>query len=290
MRTLDEVIAGMDAIVAERREAGSCAGLFASMYRSVTREIRRSVRDGGFFDDDELAERTAVVFANRYIDAAHAYYRGEPTSRSWTVAFDCCESRIKRTILQHLLLGMNAHINFDLGIAVADTVEPARLPELYADFLRVNEILFTLVDGLQDGLGSVSPRMSWLDKIAGPFDEVFMRMSIGTARDLAWHFAEDLCDVPAEGRPPIEDERDRYTARLGKSISWRWSPVNLVAQLVAVTERRHITEAIDAFDTATVDLEAVAARVDLDRRPPDLDATTLLTTAGSRAPRFARRW
>jgi hypothetical protein len=63
---------------------------------------------------------------------------------------------------------------------------------VYGDFVRVNEILFRMLDDLQGALGVVSPRLRQLDRLGVGVDEWMMRMSIRTARDLAWRFADEL--------------------------------------------------------------------------------------------------
>lgn len=64
-------------------------------------------------------------------------------------------------ILQHLLLGINAHINLDLGIAAAQTSPGDDLPDLRNDFVEINRVLVRQVDGIRErsenyllGLGS----------------------------------------------------------------------------------------------------------------------------------------
>jgi hypothetical protein len=54
-------------------------------------------------------------------------------SHCWRIAFDAAD-RQEPPVLQHLLLGMNAHINYDLGIAAADTYPGAALVPLHRDF------------------------------------------------------------------------------------------------------------------------------------------------------------
>ena len=109
LNAIDEVIASLDSIIQQAWEERSRLGYFAALYRRVT----RSVRDGvctGHFDDCALMEHLDVVFATRYIDALTTYQSGGRPSRSWKQAFEAC-SDDTRLILQHLLAGMNAHIN-----------------------------------------------------------------------------------------------------------------------------------------------------------------------------------
>ena len=65
-------------------------------------------------------ERLDAIFAARYLEAVQQLWSGSVPSRSWRVAFDAA-TQPGPIVLQHLLLGMNAHINLDLSIAAART-------------------------------------------------------------------------------------------------------------------------------------------------------------------------
>jgi hypothetical protein len=284
---IDGTIAALSAIVDETRAEGSSNGIFAAMYRTVTVRTRDATRDGGFFDDDPRMANLAVVFADRYLDAYRRYRdSGDPTE-SWRMAFEVGDAPARRMILQHLLLGMNAHINLDLGIATAQVAPGDRLRPMYRDFLRINEVLFQMIDGLQDGLSEVSPRLQLVDRLGGRWDESFMRFSIRTGRDLAWRLAERLAAVePREQRAEIS-ERDRETVLVARTIVRPWSPINVVGRAVAASEPRDVGEVIDALGGLTVDLDEVqaAVRVEATRGiAPDRP----LTEAGRRS-RFRRR-
>ena len=258
---IDGTVAALDAIVDETRAEGSSNGIFAAMYRTVTIRTRDATRDGGFFDDDLRMANLAVVFADRYLDAYRTYRdSGDPTG-SWRVAFEVGDAPARRMILQHLLLGMNAHINLDLGIAAAEVSPGDQLRPMYRDFLRINEVLFQMIDGLQDGLSEVSPRMQLVDRLGGRWDESFMRFSIRTGRDLAWRLAERLAAVePREQRAEI-GERDRETVLVARTIVRPWSPINVVGKAVAASEPRDVGEVIDTLGGMTVDLDEVQAAV-----------------------------
>jgi hypothetical protein len=52
---------------------------------------------------------------------------------------------------------MNAHINFDLGIAAAEIAPGDELPSLQHDFNEINTILARLVGQVQSEIYEVSP-------------------------------------------------------------------------------------------------------------------------------------
>src|SRR5437868_15045235 len=110
-KTIDEVIAQINDIIAQARQEDSRLGYFATLYRNVTVEVKRGIAQGRF-EDGARMERLDVTFANRYLTAFADYRDGQPTPRCWAAAFRAV-SEWPPIVLQHLLLGMNAHINFD---------------------------------------------------------------------------------------------------------------------------------------------------------------------------------
>lgn len=258
---LDGTVDALGKIVAETKAAGSNNGIFAALYRAITVRTRDASTEGGFFDDDARMAELAVAFAERYLDAYGVHRAGGAPTNSWQVAFRVAEEPTRRMILQHLLLGMNAHINLDLGIAVARIAPKEQLAAVYIDFLRINEMLFQMVDGLQGDLGSVSPRMWMVDRVGGTWDETFMRIGIRKARDLAWRLAERLASRDPGAWVGVIADRDRETVALASTLVRRWSPINLVGRVVARSEPRDVAESIAVFDDGEVDLDAVEAAV-----------------------------
>ena len=257
-RDLDATLDQLDLIIAVAHSHRSPIGIFPAMYRSVTAEIRDAVH-GGFFANNTTMEHLAVVFADRYLDAIALWTKGERPTRSWTIAFEAATDGKRRMIVQHLLAGMNAHINLDLGIVAAEVSGDD--PEgTHKDFLRVNEILFQELNGLQDTLGSVSSRMAWVDKLGWRLDERLMTLVIKDARDDAWDLAEALMADPASADRLI-DERDLATAQLGETIVGGAMPVRAVSRFMARSEPRDVRDVIGAFSQSTVDLDEVEAAV-----------------------------
>jgi len=276
--SLDRTIERLDRVLGTATVENSMLGVFPAMYRSVTAAVRQALRTGGFFDDDARLEELTVVFAGRYLEAYELHRGGEEPAAAWKLAFSIAESRHRRMLLQHLLLGMNAHINLDLGLATW-RVGGDRLPVVYSDFIKVNEILFHIVDRLQGGLDSVSPRISWLDRLGGPWDERLMRLGIRSARDLAWNFAVRLSETSAH-LAAIE-ERDEDTVWLGRLIARRWSPMHFFGSWIAGAETRSVADVVAALTVTSVDLDTVARNATTATRAVHTDGTSLRTAVGN---------
>lgn len=262
-RQLDDTLTEFDAVVDLAWGERSALGIFPSMYRSVTVDIQEGVRTG-FFDDSAAIEDLSVVFADRYFTAFRDLQEGRTPTLSWDVAFRAATSGRRRMIIQHLVAGMNAHINLDLGIVTADVAgdPPERL---HGDFLRVNQILFQKTNGLQAYLNKVSPTMACFDWIGGFLDEWAMRLAISLARDRAWDLAMEILDHPDE-RDAIVAQRDRQTAQMGRIILGERLPVRPISWVITIREPGDVREVLDAFLDRPVDLDAVETAVQAERR------------------------
>ena len=182
--TIDEVIHSLTRIIEWAKQNKSRSGYFAALYRKVTIRVKEGIA-GGEFEDGERMKRLDVIFANRYLEAFEQYHSRKETTVSWKLAFDTCK-RWRPIVLQHLLVGMNAHIDLDLGIAAAETVHPDKLIELKNDFHKINEILASLVNGMQDELAQVWPLLKLLDRLAGKLDESLANFGMNISRGHAW--------------------------------------------------------------------------------------------------------
>lgn len=217
LRDIDVVLRRLDEIIAWSIEQGSRVGYFAAMYRKVTAAVRQGIVDERFDDGARMALFDRV-FAERFIDAFDAWQAGGPVSASWQVAFDASGER-RLLILQHLLLGMNAHINLDLGIAAAAVAPGESIHALKPDFDAINDVLGSLVDGFEADVGDLSPWIGFLERVGGRSEDEFVRFSIEVARTSAWELALKLAgaDDPASATSTIA-QCDEVTAALGNAV------------------------------------------------------------------------
>ena len=207
MKSIGDVIQRLGRIVDQAAERDDPVGLFAALYRTVTERVAHGI-EAGDFEDGLRMERLDVAFAGRYLDAFDAWEGGQPTTHSWATAMS--HTREWRPIvLQHLLGGMNAHINLDLGIAAATIAPGESLASLRNDFMAINGVLASLVQGTKDALIEVWPPLRWIDRIGGSADDAIVNFSMSMARDGAWEFAEQLAALSMEEWPGVIEARDR---------------------------------------------------------------------------------
>jgi len=241
--TIDHVLERLQQLTAEFRREGSRLGYFSILYYNVTVEVRRGIAMGRF-EDPARMDRLDVTFANRYLTALEAHRLGERGSRCWGTCLRAA-SEWPPLVLQHLLLGMNAHINYDLAIAAAVTCPGGDLAGFRHDFDEMNNILAAMVNGVQYRLSLVSPWMTLLDRLGGRLDEAVMQFSIERARAAAWSAAERLAALPAERWGPELDLLDQRAATIANRIRRPGRLLQVASLFVRLTEPRHVGAIID---------------------------------------------
>ena len=229
--SIDQLLARMDDRLERAVLANDPAGYFCAVYRAVTARVRDGLH-AGEFDDNDRMERFDVTFGRLYVDAAAAYEAGRPTSRSWDVAF--AHTRRPLLVMQHVLLGMNAHINLDLGIAAAEAAADGDVAALRTDFERINEVLAEMVDRMQAAVAAVSPWTAAVDRVGLRLDEALATWSLAHARGCAWDFATELV-ADEQGWEARVAARDAVVARLGTAIA---RPGWLTRAAIGVARRR----------------------------------------------------
>lgn len=244
---IDDVLVKLKSIIESQRDRPSPLAFFPAVYRATTARVRAGIQSGRFADGARM-DRLATTFANRYLRAIDAVSPGGAAGppKSWGVAFGAA-GRPHAMILQHVLLGMNAHINFDLPVAVVETANGGNVADLEQDFQEINGILAALLDPVQAVIGSFSPLLHILDDLGGGADEALVTFSIDTARDEAWHEATRLAgEAPAQRQRSILS-LDRRVTLLGERIIGPDGALGLASSLIARTESADIAAVTDAM-------------------------------------------
>lgn len=242
---IDAIVERLDVIVADARARRHRYGFFAAMYRQTTSTVRAEV-EAGRFDDDARMARFVAMFAERYLTAVRTWESGQQPTRSWRAAFRATERR-DAIILQHLLLGMNAHINLDLAIVAAAICPGDSIVELKADFGRINDVLQGLMDPVQQTVARFSPLLHILWDLGGDVDDEVLNFSIRVARRDAWQQAVTLAHLDAAQLVPAIDSLDRKVAVLARLVAQPGGILNRAVDVVAFVESDDVVAVIDAL-------------------------------------------
>ena len=249
--TIDEVIAALDQIISESKQNSSPLGYFAALYRKVTIRVKEGVEEKNpekqVFQDNERMERLDVIFASRYISAYYGYQNNAPITESWLIAFEMSND-FWPIVLQDLLIGMNAHINLDLGIAAAEVMKGKDLQDLKHDFNAINKILSSLVEEVEEDLSKIWPTLKKLLKWTKKADDFLIDFSMAAARKDAWRFAEQLASLNGEGFENAIANKDVKVAKIAKLITDPGFIASFIFKIIRLGE-------IGSVEQKIVDLE-----------------------------------
>ncbi|MGM0620011.1 MAG: DUF5995 family protein [Bacteroidota bacterium] len=243
LNTIDDVLKSLDKIIFQSVTQNDTCGYFAALYRQVTFEVKQGI-ENNYFDDGPRMERLDVVFAKRYIDAWYAWQNGEKVSQSWEAAFRFSEKQ-SPVVLQHLLMGMNAHINFDLGIATAEISRDSNILLLKNDFFQINNILSMQVNRVQNNLSSIWPFLKKVLAKTGKLDNFLVDFSMELARDGAWKYAEKLCKTPREKWEECIYDRDSIITAKSEIVTNPETWVKILLWIIRLSEKGSVPEKIN---------------------------------------------
>jgi len=244
---IKEVIAYLEEIIETETARDSKLAYFTVLYHKVTVKIKEAIHNKEFEDNPRM-EALDVIFANRYLEAYTQFQNGEKPSECWLVAFQAADWYWP-IILQHLLLGMNAHINLDLGIAAAEISPGYDIIKLKKDFDKINEILGDMIEGVQKDINKVSPVIGLLDKVAGKFDERLADWGINIARDGAWLFAENYALANNTEKEALFKKRDASIAWLGRDLRKPGFIFGLFAKFVRLFETGDVKKVVKVLSS-----------------------------------------
>jgi hypothetical protein len=240
--TIEEVIQFLDEIIATSKLEQSAIGLFTTLYREVTMQIKQGIANG-VFQNGERMEKLDVIFANRYLKAYYQYKAKEKPSECWEFSFQQAES-FWPIVVQHLLLGINAHVNLDLGIAAAQVSTVEDIENLKYDFDQINTILSNLVGSVEKCLIKIWPTLTIILKLSGKIDNFFIDFSMKTARDGAWKFANEFVALPENQREATIEERDVKITKIAQMISNPGYLVSAVFKFIRLFEKGTVAQKI----------------------------------------------
>ncbi len=186
---------------------GSSRRAFLGTYQRTTAAVGRAI-EGGIFEDAEWVEEWDVVFAQLYLDAHDAGLAGEPVPRPWRLAFHASP---ELHALRHVLLGVNAHVNFDLPqallavITIEEFDDPLLMERRRRDHERIDGVLASRVAAEDNELG---PGLL-VDRLLTPFNRLGTKRFLKEARRKVWHNTYELQAARVAGP-------DAYRTRLAE--------------------------------------------------------------------------
>ncbi len=196
---MDEGVAAlagrMAALLADMAGDHDPARFFLGTYLRTTEAVG-SALETGRFEDARWVSTWVVDFADRYLHALRGFRAGEAgVPRPWQLAFGAKPDLPPEA---HVLLGMNAHINYDLPLSLLAMVPPAEFADPFLldrrrrDHERIDGVLASRVTAEDVALERAGGRRSVLDRIIAPANRSAARTFLREGRRKVWGNAAAL--------------------------------------------------------------------------------------------------
>lgn len=226
MQPPDLVTERMQSLIDSWETSGDRRAEFLRCYVMMTRNMHTAIT-AGEFKDSRWVTRLLEHFSSYYFKALEAYER-EPTDapKVWQLAHNAARSS-GAVALQNLLLGINAHINYDLVLTMAELLEPeweglseSQRTDRFDDYCFVNEIIARTIDTVQDQVLEPSmPVMELIDRLFGRLDELLISRMITAWRDEVWQKAIQLLELrETDRRFPFVQQIEKHALKIGNTI------------------------------------------------------------------------
>lgn len=235
----NKVIAKMQGRVDAWEQAADARAIFLRCYLMMTQNMLAAI-ERREFNDPAWVERLLNRFADYYFVALDAYDVDPDTAPAiWHFVFRETAEPVCIS-LQKLLLGVNAHINYDLVLTLVDLLEHEwgvlsddQRKQRYEDHCAVNEVIGRTIDAVQDQiLEPAQPSLDIVDKLFGPLDEMLISRLISNWRENVWESAIQLLSASdrAERDKIIQTVEDRAirkgnalgTGNIGAALRELW--------------------------------------------------------------------
>ncbi|MEV4261596.1 DUF5995 family protein [Kribbella sp. NPDC049584] len=184
-----DVVARMQQRLDELPEAIAHRRFFLSTYLRTTQAVGKAIDDARF-EDPEWVEFWDVKFAELYLHAHDA----DLAPRPWRLAFDASPDL---PALGHVLLGINAHVNYDLPQALLEVISDEDFLDLALmnrrrrDHERIDGVLSARVAAEDEELAATGVR-SLLDRVLTPLNRLASQRFLRESRQKVWHNTTEL--------------------------------------------------------------------------------------------------
>ena len=191
----------MAALLEPLQATGDQRRYFHATYQRTTVAVAEELKRGGF-TDPQWVEQWDVAFADLYLDALQDSLAGHRPAGPWDIAFN---APADLPPLRHVLLGMNAHINYDLPQALLAVItdeqfdDAALLARRQSDHRAIDDVLASRVAAEDDELTRISGPGSLLDRLLRPLNRLGTQRFLREAREKVWANAVVLSRARRQG-------------------------------------------------------------------------------------------
>jgi Family of unknown function (DUF5995) len=187
-RNIEDLIAHMQILLGPMESDGDPRRCFLGTYLRTTRAVADELASGNFLDP-AWVERWDVFFASLYLDALKTWNANGTPTEPWRVAF---AADAALPVLRHVLLGINAHINYDLPLSLLGVIDDAEFadPNVMAkrnqDHTHIDAVLLGRVGAEDEAITAAHGGKNTYERLKAPLERRATGRFLREARAKVW--------------------------------------------------------------------------------------------------------
>jgi len=244
LTSIDQAIYFLQEITDYFKSCNDPMGLFSAIYLLSTRMVKAGLENNEF-KTPGLMHQVDLAFVDRYFTAINHYLNGTEPTAPWQVAIQCAR-RKDMFVDQYIFNGANAHIVFDLGIAVASVCPGEKIEEFKDDFMKMNEVFSTMYYQMNMDVATIWGPFAFLMKWAGNAIMKFENKVMDESREGAWERAQRIAKA-GKNQPEIISQYSKHAVQVGKEIINPGFIKSLILRHMAKKEVGSVADKIDVM-------------------------------------------
>ena len=259
-KTIEDALEAMEHSLQFFHRENDFRAVFLRAYYIITTNVHNAIRqqhdfDNPIFFDPNWIRHLSGRFASLYFASLTTFKRDAREERAWKLAYTLAKNR-RSSVIQDLLLGINAHINYDLPVALCenlrafnDKTDFLSLTKRKFDHDQVNNILIRSFDTIS----TVIPReygglIRAADSLLGKTDERLTRVGLKHYRERVWWDSIALLSAGTDAkRRLVMDRLNWESAEIAKTIAGEKSLwIRTVNPILTRIRRGHFKDFIPA--------------------------------------------
>jgi hypothetical protein len=215
-RQIEDLISRMEILLDSMERHADPKRHFLGTYLRTTRAVSDELASGVFLDP-AWVERWDVFFAELYLNALEAWNANGTPAEPWQVAF---AADTELPVLRHVLLGMNAHINYDLPLSLLGVIDDAEFadPEVVArrnrDHRHIDGVLLARVGAEDEAITAAHGGKSIYEHLKAPLERRATGHFLREARAKVWANTRLMASARSRGdAAALERLRDELARR-----------------------------------------------------------------------------
>lgn len=262
--TIEQALEAMEECLQFFHQKDDFRAVFLRAYYIITTNVHNAIKqqhdfDNPIFFEPDWISRLSGRFASLYFASLTTFERDARDERAWKLAYTLAKNR-RSSVIQDLLLGINAHINYDLPVALCENLRASSdrndfrsLTRRKFDHDQVNNILIRSFDTIS----TVIPReygglIRVADSLLRSADERLTRFGLKHYRERVWWDGIALLSADnVEERQLVMDRLNWESAKIANAITGEQSlSARAVHQVLARFRRRRFNDFVPANESA----------------------------------------